>query len=149
MYFGVEENLRRIISPKIYKKEVIKLIINIDGMPVYEKSSIQLWPILIKIFDKDYESFPFMVAAFCGKSKPFFMNEFLQDFVTEIVLLLERGLQIDDHLYIIQILGFSFDTPARSSVKYSKGHGGFQACERCIVEGVSVPNFTGKRSKFI
>lgn len=77
VYLGIAENLRRIISPTVYTSRTIKLLLNVDGLPVFNRSNQQLWPILMLVFDPDYESTPFMVAAFCGKSKPNSVKHFL------------------------------------------------------------------------
>lgn len=42
---------------------------------------------------------------------------------------------------------FAADTPARSYLKCSKGHGGYSACERCTIHGVR--HLIGKASKVI
>ena len=54
---------KRIISLTVYNKTIIKLLINIDGMPIFNCSDQQLWPILMLVFDPDYESTPFVIAA--------------------------------------------------------------------------------------
>ncbi|XP_018405662.1 PREDICTED: uncharacterized protein LOC108782011, partial [Cyphomyrmex costatus] len=143
----VKENLKQIISPNVYKKRIIRLLINIDGLPVFNHSGEQLWPILICVFDLEYESSPFMAAAFCGKSKPNLVDEYLQDFITEIKELLRNSIDIEEDHFIVEILGFVCDTPARAFLKCTKGHGGFYACERCEVKGVSITNRTGHKKR--
>lgn len=143
VYFGIVENLKRIISPTVYNKTVIKLLINIDGIPVFNHSNQQLWHILMLVFDPDYESTPFMVAAFCGKSKPNSVNKFLKECITEIKELVKDGINIEKVHFTVEILGFVCDTPARSFLKCCKGHGGFYACERCEIKGISIKNPQG------
>ena len=43
VYFGIAENLRWIISLTVYAKRVIKLLVNIDGLPIFNRSSQQFW----------------------------------------------------------------------------------------------------------
>lgn len=117
---GIAENLKRIISPNVYKKRIIKLLINIDGLPIFNRSGEQLWPILILVFDLEYESSPFVAAAFCGKSKPNSVDEYLQDFITEIKELLKNGIDIEKDHFAVEILGFVCDTPARSFLKCTR-----------------------------
>lgn len=147
VYMGIAENLKRIISPNVYKKRIIKLLVNIDGLPVFNHSGEQLWPILISVFDLEYESSPFMAATFCGKSKPNSVDEYLKDFITEIKELLRNGIDIEKDHFAVEIFGFVFDTPARSFLKCTKGHGGFYACERCEVKGVSIMNRMGHKKR--
>lgn len=147
VYFGIAENLKRIISLTEYNKTTIKLLINIDGMPVFNRSNQQLLPILMLVFDSNYESTPFMVAAFCGKSKPNSVNKFLKECIIEIRELVKDGIKIEEVHFTVEILGFVCDTPARSFLKCCKGHGGFYACERCEVKGTSIKNPRGNKKR--
>lgn len=147
VYFGIAENLKRIISPNIYKNRTIKLLINVDGLPIFNRSNEQLWPILMLVFDVEYESSPFIVGAFCGKSKPKNIAEFLEDFIYEIKDLVKNGIDIDEEHFVVEILGFVCDTPARAFLKCCKGHGGFYACERCEIRGISVANHRGNKKR--
>lgn len=92
------------------------------------------------IHDPDFESVPFLVVAFCGRSKPKFVKKFLSEFVSEIRKLLKKVFEIGGMHFKIGILGFVCETSARSFLKCSKGHGGFSACERCEVRGINVKN---------
>lgn len=50
VYFGIEKYLRQIINVNVHKDNIIDLIFNIDGIPLYRSSSKQFWPILGKVF---------------------------------------------------------------------------------------------------
>jgi len=78
------------------------------------------------------------VALYIGDSKLQCAKEFLQDFIAEAKTLTTNGVCIDNRQYQFQIIGLICDSPARSFLKCVKGHGGFYACERCVVKGVSV-----------
>ena len=39
VYFGIEENLKYIILEE-YTKRIIKLLFNVDGVPIYNRSSM-------------------------------------------------------------------------------------------------------------
>lgn len=146
-YLGIEENLKGIISPLTFPKRVIKLLINIDGLQLFNRSGQQMWPILMMIHDPDFETVPFLVGAFCGRSKPLFVKKFLIKFVQELIRLLKKGFYIDGVHFTIEIIGFICDTPARSFIKCCKGHGGFYSCERCEVRGLSVKNSKGNKKR--
>ena len=72
-----------------------------------------------------------------GDSKPKSIVEFLEDFVKEVEILVQNGVTIGYRKCIVDIVGFTCDTPARSFLKQCRGHGGFYACERCETRGVT------------
>jgi len=61
MYLGIEQGLRDIITEE-YSDTVIRLLFNIDGLPLFNGSNQQFWPNLGLILHNDYESQPFVVA---------------------------------------------------------------------------------------
>lgn len=133
IYTGMKSVLERKICTEAFQKKEIKLLINVDGLPLYNKSLIQLWPILVQILHDDYYCKPFAVGMFCGDSKPASVSEFLHDFTTEAAKLIEEGVEIENTLYKVEIAAFVCDTPARAFIKCTKGHSGFYSCERCEV----------------
>ena len=48
IYYGVKSCLEKILSNHLFLDEDIKLLINIDRLPLFKSSSMQLWPILIQ-----------------------------------------------------------------------------------------------------
>lgn len=112
----------------------IDLQINIDGLPLFKSSQMQVWPILCcinQMLPKD----PFVIGIFSGKSKPCSLDEYLEMFVDETILLQKNGLSIAGHLYNINIDSFICDAPARAFVKNIKGHSGYFGCDKCTQEG--------------
>lgn len=133
VYFGIENELKDIITDE-YHETNIRILFNIDGLPLYNNScqqSQQFWPILGLIIHEEYESNPFIVAVCSGDSKPQNVNNFLEDFVQETRILIQNGLKLGQETFKIEIIGFSCDTPSKAFIKKCKGHGGFYACERC------------------
>lgn len=90
------------------------LTFNIDGLPIAKSSKDQFWPILCKINEKDVS--PLVVAIYHGSTKPP-VNEFLQPFVNELLILLKDGILIRNHVTNVKIRCFICDTPARCFVK--------------------------------
>jgi hypothetical protein len=78
VYFDIEESLKGIMTDK-YTEDSISILFNIDGLPLYNSSSQQFWPILGLIMHNEYESNLFIVAVFSGDSKPQNVNSFLED----------------------------------------------------------------------
>ena len=133
VYTDIESVLKDKIAEEVSKESIIKLLINVDGLPLYNKSLIQLWPILIQILHNDYDCKPFVVGMFCRDSKPASASDFLGDFVEECAQLNEEGVKIGNTIYKVEISAFVCDTSVRAFVKCPKGHSGFYSCERCEV----------------
>ena len=133
-YFGLETGILQILSQNqsfSEKTSSIDAIINIDGVPLFKSSSTQLWPILcsFNIFG------PFIVALFCGSTKPNSVDEYLNDFVHEIQDLTENGISHGNKLFQFTVKAFVCDAPARAFLKCTKNHNGYYACERCTIKG--------------
>ncbi|XP_011881879.1 PREDICTED: uncharacterized protein LOC105569765 [Vollenhovia emeryi] len=135
VYFGIAEQLKKCINATLHEKKELYLQFNCDGLPLFKSSSKEFWPLLCKIyFQPDiYEPFPVLVHF--GDSKPNSIQEYLEEFVQEISLLLKEGIVIEEQFFQIHVMCFICDKPARSFIKCIKGHGGYNACERCTVKG--------------
>lgn len=150
VYFGLESGLKRIITNE-FTENTIRLLFNIDGLPLYNSSNRQFWANLGLILHSNYDSKPFVVAVYSGDSKPQNANDFLEDFINELNTLIENGIVINQQVFNVEIVGFSCDTPARPFIKKCKGHGGFYACERCEIRGKTInkkriyPNINSRR----
>ena len=107
----------------------MKLICNIDGVPVYTSSNLQFWAILCSVDNLE----PFINAIVYGNSKPNSVDDYLSDLVSELLNLCEDGIHINDEVVDIQIKAFVCDAPARAFLKCIKGHTGYHSCERCRV----------------
>lgn len=137
-YIGIEPGLHQVINTQIFIEEEICVLVHIDGVQIYNNSQIQVWPIIMKIFHKEYNCEPFTVALYCGDSKPASTHDYLIDFVTEATKLINEGVTINTRTYSFRIIGIVADSPARSFVKCIKPPGAFYACERCSIKGISV-----------
>lgn len=143
IYIGIEHGLHQVINTQIFMEKEICVLVHIDGVQIYNNSQIQVWPIIMKIFHKEYNCEPFTVAVFCGDSKLASTHDYLIDFVTEATKLINQGVTINTRMYSFRIIGIIADSPARSFIKCIKPPGAFYACERCLVKGISV----GKKLK--
>lgn len=126
VYFGLESGLIRIITNK-FTENTIRLLCNIDGLPLYNSSSQQFWANLGFILHSKYDSQPFIVAVYSGDSKPQNANDFLENFIKELNISIENGIVINQRVFNVEIVGFSCDTLARSFIKKCKGHRGYYA----------------------
>lgn len=114
--------------------EDIMLSINIDGVPLFKSSGIQLWPILCSV--RQFE--PFIVAVFCGDANPNSVQEYLSDFLSELTNLQQNGINFNDEIGLLRVTVHAFvcDAPARAVVKCTKSHNAYFSCERCIIKGI-------------
>lgn len=147
IYFNIKEKLLNIINEDLYQDNVIRLLINVDGMPISLSGTKSFWAILCKIYYHLDVYKPFVVALYYGKSKPKFLDKYLEPFIHEINILQKDGIIIGKNTYQVQLMAFISDTPARAFLKCIKGHGGYNACERCIIRGELFR--TGKSYKVI
>ena len=117
----------------------VSLQINIDGLPLFKSASTQLWPILCRICTP-VKSDPFIVGLYCGEHKPLSLDDYLHDFVEEMVVL-EQGpvdLNMAGQTFPVHVSLSCFicDTPARAFIKRVKGHSGYSGCDKCKQKGV-------------
>lgn len=133
-YNGIEKNLRMIYA-NLSSDLTVDLCFNVDGLPLFNSSKNQFWPILASIFGKFIFKFkrvqhfiyiiyildfpqirPFVIAIWCGEGKAV-LNEYLAQFVAELKSLLTTGIVINNNMLHIKIKAFICDTPARAYIK--------------------------------
>jgi len=77
-YFGILSSSKRTLSQitdSLADCFTLKLQINIDGLPLFKSTSIQLWPILGLLVSVPMKE-PVIIALFCGPNKPQSANDF-------------------------------------------------------------------------
>ena len=112
------------------------LKVNIGGLPISKSSQGCLWPILGSFWNSNCMS-PFLIGVYYGYGKPNDVNQYLSEFVDELMLLYENGVQINNNLYRVKIYMINCDTPAKSFMCCTKSHSGFFSCTKCTQSGVS------------
>lgn len=128
---GIRSRLHLLPMEKI--TSVIRIFINVDGLPLSRSSKSEFWPILGLI---QGEQTPFAIGLYHGTTKPVCPNEFLQKFVREANHLKANGL-IHRRKYLdVSICGFCLDAPARSFVCGIVGHTGYESCPKCVTRGI-------------
>jgi hypothetical protein len=121
-YLSIHDNLKFLLQQGFFqqidgsKVVVLNLKFNIDGLPIYNSSSTNLWPVLMAIDHCAYSK-PLPVALFSGIGKPDFT-----DFLREELQTLKNGLFVDDYIFYSSQILFICDAPARSSIQAIKGH---------------------------
>lgn len=122
LYFGVETGLLKIVSRHSAKfsERILCISFNIDGVPLFKSTNVQLWPILCSV--KGFE--PFVVALFCGSSKPDSLDNYLSDFLNELNELKRNGVSYNDETFRVSFLAFVRNAPARYFLKCTKSFNG-------------------------
>lgn len=133
---GISEGLHKSLAE--FHEGNTELIINVDGLPLTKSGKICFWPILCQIFYKSDIYRLFVVAIYCGVSKPNSLSSFFKEFIIELNDLQARGFISHGKTFNVQLKAIVADTPARAFCQQTKGHGGYSACERCTVYGVAV-----------
>lgn len=138
-YRGLVNCLKSIFF-KLDRNLGIELKFNIDGLPIFNSSQIQFWPILASIDGENYtyckkkyfvsenmNSYslifqgmpnvkPMVISIWCGLGKPI-LSEFLNPFVSELNDILSRGIEINNYELKVGIKFFVCDSPARAFLK--------------------------------
>lgn len=128
-HIGLENQLKK-VGDVLKNYDEVQLDINIDGIPLFKSSRIQLWPILLKITNLKEKVRPFPVGIYVGHAKPSCVTEFCKDFVEE-VLLLKDGFILNERKIKIVLRCLTCDTPAKAFVCGIPGHTSSHGCSKC------------------
>ncbi|XP_025154456.1 uncharacterized protein LOC112588077 [Harpegnathos saltator] len=113
--------------------DTVKVQISIDGLPISNSSTNQLWLILGSIAP-NFRTI-FIIGCYFGPKKPDDCNDFLRDFVNEAKNVVTDGLDYGGKHICISIHSLIADAPAKSFVTATKGHTGYFSCAKCTTEG--------------
>lgn len=142
VYLGLAKGLTDCVNHRLHRNGVIELQVHADAMPATKSGTDSFWVLLGKVhFDPDIYQ-PFVIAVFQGQNKPNNLRQFLDHFVDEFNELHRDGIEISGRNFNITLKCIIADTPARSFLKNTLGHGGICACERCSIYGERVDSTT-------
>lgn len=136
-YFGIANGLIAFQNYYEFPTDgVLKLKVNVDGVPLFESTKKSLWPILIQVAG-NVQNEVIMVAAYWEGEEVHSVDsdEFIEQFVGEANLLIENGIEIEGKMLRVEILNFICDAPAKAFVLDYKGHTGYSSCPRCMIRG--------------
>lgn len=140
-HFGVANALISLLSKESHVSvDTLTLRVNIDGLPLFRSSKMELWPILAKVKELA-GSDVVIIGLYAGSTKPDSVQEYLKDFIQDLKLLTQEGLHYNGKHYNVALPdAFICDAPARAFLKCTKGHSGYSSCERCTEHGVHIDN---------
>lgn len=136
-HFGLKNGIIK-YSSILPLTDHIKIAVGVDGLPISKSSSGQLWPILAYIIP--YHDYVFPVGVYYGFQKPLDSNDFLFDFIGEVLELTTNGIILNNELKKVTLEVMCCDVPAKSFLLRVKGHSGFFSCTRCTHEGEYINN---------
>lgn len=128
-HFGIENQLMS-LSSYFYECDEIVFDINVDGIPLFRSSRVQLWPILIRIVNLKITSI-LPIGVYVGKQKPSDLEVYLQDFVEEITCLSQTGICIKNKTVRLTLRAVVCDAPATSFICGTVGHTSSYGCSKC------------------
>lgn len=132
-YIGIKTQLNK-IARNLLQYNCVVVDINIDGLPLYRSSRVQLWPILVRIVNVPNISV-FATGVYVGRSKPGSIEEFLNDFITEVTELQANGFELNGRCISFKIRAFVCDAPAKSFLCGIPGHTSRHGCPKCTQVG--------------
>jgi len=143
IHLGIENMLLPILNKNnadIYiPYHVIKIGINIDGLPISRSSKSQLWPILISVLNfKELINNVMAVGIYHGDKKPNSIEEFMNPFVLDLLSIMNSGLNVNGTLMKLEISNIVCDAPAKSFLLNVKSHNAYFGCTSCLEEGTYV-----------
>ncbi|KAL2101377.1 hypothetical protein ACEWY4_003138 [Coilia grayii] len=141
VFLGVQTMLKKTLqkNPLPVDTSVLKLSLNVDGLPLFKSSKTCLWSILAATDQIPPSVFP--VALTCGTSKPADLD-FLTDTTNELSDLLREGIVYEGRNIAVNLQSIICDAPARAMVKGTKQYSGYYGCDRCTQKGVWLGRIT-------
>lgn len=74
VYFEIIKYLQTMINTNLHIQNIIELLINVDGVPLFRSGSKQLWPILCKVYFQSDVYEPFPIAIYCVTNHVIYIN---------------------------------------------------------------------------
>lgn len=152
-HFGLIKTLEHLLKhtlDMVDSDTVLKLQLNIDGMPPYKSTGTQIWPILGILHSDTLKSPVFCLSVHYGGTKPKDVISLLGPLLLEYA----RGL-VDNEDYAefdihgrtvkLKITTVICDAPARAFIKQMKAYNGKCGCDKCEAEGKHI----AKRHSFM
>uniref|UniRef100_A0A3B4XDC6 Uncharacterized protein n=1 Tax=Seriola lalandi dorsalis TaxID=1841481 RepID=A0A3B4XDC6_SERLL len=129
-------NLKNRYHESYPSTNTLTLRVNIDGVPLVRSSKMELWPIFAKIKELP-KSNVIIIGLYAGPTKPNSVEDYLNDFIQALKVITNEGLHYNGKHYNIALPdAFICDAPARAFLKCTKGHSGYNSCERCTKHGI-------------
>lgn len=138
LHLGIKENIVRIVNDLLtysqYEDIVLDLDVFVDGVAFFAVSAEKsFWVILGRL--NQFKNSIFPIGIYNGSSQPSSFNDLLEDFVDEIQVLIESGVNVNGNIFNIKIKNFCCDSPAKASLTYTVHPTGYRSCLYCEIVG--------------
>lgn len=144
-HFGLGKGLRDEVELALEQSakvpDILKLHVNIDGLPLFKSTSADFIPILGLVRNIE-NSKVFIISLWYGKGKPQDSNTFLKKFVNEYNEIRKDGIMVKNQKFTVSFDALIADAPAKSYVCKTKGHTGYSSCPKCKAIGKRINRTT-------
>lgn len=135
-HLGLSFSISKLLADCLDKVKSVKLLIGIDGLPLFSSSSDEFWPILGSIINlPELQSKVFPIGVYYGLKKPAGCIKFSSQFTEEIISVIKNGLTIDGKNILVRLKGICCDAPAKAFILGTQHHNEYFSCTRCKQEG--------------
>lgn len=131
VHLGLEFGLKKKLKFERNPPRTLKLRFFVDGVPVQGQ---QFWPILCSVSNIG-DKRPFIVGLYSGEKKPDNMNDYLEEFVVEYLVIYE-DFTFNDVVYDIIIECIICDAPAKAGILCILNYNGKKGCPKCTILGI-------------
>ena len=128
----LQRQLRKYPAEVIQDLEELHISLNADGIPVYNSSSKNFWPLLCSINISPKVVFPLMFSY--GPPKPK-TADFLVPTINSLKTVMDNGLQFEERIIRVVIDAVIADAPARALLKGTISFSGYNGCDKCATRG--------------
>lgn len=140
-FISIEENILYLMKKGFLvfqqSHNDLNLKLNVDGLPLFKSSKINLWPILMILDNCSYKR-PLPLCVFSGFGKPN-ISVFLDGLTKELKKFADY-VKIGDFFIRISKCLFICDTPAKHFIMCVKGHASYHGCSYCRQKGTFIDN---------
>jgi len=116
---------------------VIHVAFSTDGVPLFKSTGLSFWPLTCRFND---HSEVYVVGLYLGKEKPEDCNVFYEDFVREVTVLCENGLNVKGRVVSVIVEKGIFDAPATTFSLNTKSFNAYEGCFKRTTIGEMVNN---------
>uniref|UniRef100_A0A182XPZ2 Uncharacterized protein n=1 Tax=Anopheles quadriannulatus TaxID=34691 RepID=A0A182XPZ2_ANOQN len=139
-YNGVANCLKSYFTTMQPGPSTLWLDFSMDGLPIHNSGPTQLWPILMCVTDLP-QAPVFVVALFCGKTKPASAEDYLRQLLTELNRLQSAGVMLGGKKGAIAHTGYDSCLKCTEHTVYDR------STHRMHFSGVDAPKRTAKHFK--
>ena len=138
IFMTLRENLAFLINNErlfpTEKNNNFELSLNLDGLPLFKSSRVNVWPILARLRNNSCKSI-ISLGCFVGVGKPVF-SKLLTNLLQELIEFKENFVKITDNFFVkINRVVFVCDAPARAFIQNVLAHNSYHGCAYCRIIG--------------